>query len=159
MSLFLKGTQAISKTVNINVFENLLSNGKVFEKLTSEVKEAIQSQDSDTLIKFISDNIVQKKEILKYSFSELEKGLNRKSYSTLVSRIFNFLISFNSIEGYELTISNNRKIQNLIESEISNFIKNTENVNILVTYINSLSKQNFTYLPNHIIELINKFVM
>jgi hypothetical protein len=155
LSIFLKGTQAISKTVNINVFESLLSNGKVFEKLTTEVKDAIQSQDTDTLIKFISDSIVQKNEILKYSFSELEKGLNRKSYSTLVSRIFNFLISFNSIEGFELTNSNNRKIQNLIGSELSNFIKNTENINHFVTYINSLTKQDFSYLTNHIIDEIN----
>ncbi|MDA3891583.1 MAG: P-loop NTPase fold protein, partial [Salinivirgaceae bacterium] len=55
LELFLKNTKAISKNIDVTVFDKLLSNGKVFDKLTTDVKKSIDNQDFEQVQKLIAD--------------------------------------------------------------------------------------------------------
>ena len=152
LELFLKSTKAISKGVEVIIFDKLLSNGNVFDNLTTEIIEAIDNQDFEKISILFNSEQSQKDETLNYCLDQLSKGINRKSYGTLVPRMFNTLVSIN--EKFELSKSDNRRVQNVVEDSLDNFIKYIDVTPNLILYIDSLHNQRINYFSDFIVKYI-----
>ncbi len=153
--VFLSNTRAISERTAIDIFELVLSNNDVFQNIGQDLQDAIHNSNGEAVIRAIEKNPTSLTEVLNFINEELRKGLQRKAYKTLVNRQLNLVYELYTNPKISINASENRRIQNLIQPDLSQIIFNTTNAEPLVAYLNLIISQGFHYLIEFITQTIN----
>ncbi len=90
--------------------------------------------------------------ILKFIIEELRSGVNSKRFKTQTLRMFNILLLLN--EEHQFDIYNNRRIQNIIDGKVNEFVGDVEETQLLALYSESLFSQGISYFADFLIKLM-----
>jgi len=150
--LFLENTKALSKGIDISLFEQLLSNETVFKEIPDTLKQLVNNQKIDEINSFIEKED-KKAQVLNYLIEELRKGVTSERFATLTTRIFNIILELNTKNL--LNEFDNHRIQNVIDGSLDKFINKIEKNIELVKYVDILFSQQIAYLSDFLIKLIN----
>jgi hypothetical protein len=153
LEIFISNTISISKGYKIEVFEKILSNENVFKEVPDTILESIRNKKSDEIISYIEKDTTQKEIVINYLIEELRKGVTSGRYKILVANTFELMLKLNS--KFQLSAYNNHRIENNIQTGLSNFLSRSDNYIELVEYIDNLYSQKINYLSDFLFELIN----
>src|SRR5690554_4074758 len=149
---FLENTIAISKGVNFSIFEKVLSNGKNFSGLTNDFLNKFRSSKLSEIKDYFANEKYDRELVLKYLIEELRSGVNSKRYKIQVLRMFNVILLMNEVKVFD--VYENRRIQNIIDGKLIEFIEEIEETKLLALYSESLFNQGINYLADFTINLI-----
>lgn len=149
---FLENTIAISKGVNFSILEKALSNGKNFSGLTNDFLNKFRSSKLSEIKDYFANEKYDRELVLKYLIEELRNGINSKRYKIQVLRMFNVILLKNEINTFN--VFENRRIQNIIDGKLTEFIEEVEDTKLLALYSESLFNQGISYLADFSINLI-----
>lgn len=149
---FLENTIAISKGVSFSILEKTLSNGKNFSGLTNDFLNKIKISKLSEIKNFLANEEYSRELVLKYLVEELRSGVNSKRYKIQVLRIFNIILLMNEIKAFNEY--ENRRIQNIIDGKLNQFLEEIEETKFLALYSESLFNQGISYLADFTIDLI-----
>jgi hypothetical protein len=149
---FLENTIAISKGVSFSILDKALSNGKNFSRLTNDFLNKFRNSKLSEIKDFFANQEYDKKLVLKYLIEELRNGVNSKRFKIQVLRIFNIILLMNETKTFD--VYENRRIQNVIDGKLNEFLEEIEETKLLALYSESLFNQGINYLANFSISLI-----
>ncbi len=156
LDLFLENTTAISKSINHSVIEKALSNGKNFSGISNELLIKFQNSKLSEIKDYFSNEEYDNQLVLKFIIEELRSGTNSKRFKTQTLRMFNVLLLMNEVRQFD--IYDNRRIQNIIDGKVNEFVGDIEETKLLALYSESLFNQGISYLADFLIELMkNEF--
>ena len=149
---FLENTIAISKGVNFSILEKALSNGKNFSGLTNDFLNKFRISKLSEIKDFFANEKYDRELVLKYLIEQLRSGVNSKRYKIQVLRMFNVILLMNKTKAFD--IYENRRIQNIIDGKLNEFLEEVEETTLLALYSESLFDQGISYLADFSINLI-----
>jgi len=156
LSSFLTVTDSITKNEPISIIETVLSTFDRESKLSTELISFIDKKAINEIEKSISNQEVDKYDLIDFLIERLNTGIKRKTYRTEVNNVFELICALDST--FKLDKTQNERIETEVRYNIIDFFKFISNSDLLVSYGHRLKTQGLPYLDNFLTHYLNKTI-
>jgi hypothetical protein len=157
LAIFINKTKVITENTLLKDINTILSNSTIYNSMPEEIGSYIDNLQVDKIKEFIGEDNDKFNMVIDFLIRELESYKDRKLIGSTFINNLDLLVQLNAFK--EISLTNNKRIEEIITSELQEIFNQKGNFSDLVQYSKMLQTYKRNYLLDFIISSLNNIFM